>query len=304
MKHLGLFEGIGGFSLAVRWMGWETLAWCEWNERCQQLLNYYFAGAQGYGDITKSCFKKYANEIDIITGGFPCQPYSHAGKREGINDVRHLWPEMFRVIREVKSPWIVGENVYGLTNWNKGLVFEQVCVDLENEGYQVSPVLLPAGGINSPQKRERIWFIAYSHSNADERKAIIRRNTNSTTEGDGQEDKRQRVWNGVDGNEEARLIANAERFRQQGQGRTIEQMRSEAFRNWEASWSYTNDRWPVESPVCGGNDGLPAALDGITFSDWSKFSLEGYGNAIVPQIAFELYKIIEELNNSWAQTIK
>ena len=118
MNHLGLFEGIGGFSLAARWMGWETKAWCEINPFCQTILNYHFPEAEMLIDIKKETFKKYANKIDIITGGFPCQPYSQAGKRLGKEDERHLWPQMLRAIKEVQPRWVVGENVLGLINWN------------------------------------------------------------------------------------------------------------------------------------------------------------------------------------------
>jgi len=124
--HLGLFEGIGGFSLAAHWMGWKTLAWCEWNEFGQRILKHHFPNAEGFGDLTKTDFTKYANRIDILTGGFPCQPYSQAGKRLGTEDDRHLWPEMLRVIREVQPTYVVGENVYGIVNWNGGLVFNEV----------------------------------------------------------------------------------------------------------------------------------------------------------------------------------
>ena len=142
--HLGLFEGIGGFSLAAKWMGWKTLAWCEWNEFGQKVLTHHFPEAEGFGDITKSDFTKYANRIDILTGGFPCQPYSVAGKRKGKEDERHLWPEMLRAIREVKPTYIVGENVSGIVNWNRGFVFNEVQSDLENEGYETIPFVLPA----------------------------------------------------------------------------------------------------------------------------------------------------------------
>lgn len=117
MKHLGLFEGIGGFSLAARWMGWETVAWCEWNPFSQEVLRTHFPAAKGHGNIKETDFTQYAKRIDILTGGFPCQPYSIAGKRKGTEDDRHLWPEMLRAIREVKAPWIVGENVPGIVNW-------------------------------------------------------------------------------------------------------------------------------------------------------------------------------------------
>ena len=163
--HLGLFEGIGGFSLAARWIGWETLAWCEWNEFGQKVLKHHFPNAEGFGDITKTDFIKYANTIDILTGGFPCQPYSVAGKRKGKEDERHLWPEMLRAIKEVQPTYVVGENVGGIVSWNGGLVFHEVQTDLEVEGYEVFPFILPAAGVNAPHKRDRVWFIAYSASN-------------------------------------------------------------------------------------------------------------------------------------------
>jgi DNA (cytosine-5)-methyltransferase 1 len=165
MRHLGLFAGIGGFELAARWMNWETVAWCEWNEFCQKVLKYHFPEAKGYGDITKTDFTNYANRIDILTGGFPCQPYSVAGKRKGKEDERHLWPEMLRAIREVQPRWIVGENVRGITNWNGGVVFDEVQSDLEAQGYEVLPFLLPACGKNAPHRRDRVWFVAYACSN-------------------------------------------------------------------------------------------------------------------------------------------
>lgn len=120
MNHLGLFEGIGGFSLAARWAGWHTVAWCEINPFGQQVLKYHFPNAKGHDDITKTDFTIYRGTVDIITGGFPCQPYSTAGKRLGKDDERHLWPQMLRAIREVQPRWVVGENVSGLVNWSGG----------------------------------------------------------------------------------------------------------------------------------------------------------------------------------------
>jgi DNA (cytosine-5)-methyltransferase 1 len=169
MTHGSLFSGIGGFDLAAEWMGWENLFHCEWNEFGQKVLKYYFQNAESFTDITKTDFTKYANRIDVLTGGFPCQPYSLAGKRIGKEDDRHLWPEMLRAIREIKPTWVVGENVYGLVNWNGGLVFHEVQVDLEAQGYEVFPFLLPACGVNAPHQRFRIFFVAYSKPCADSR---------------------------------------------------------------------------------------------------------------------------------------
>ena len=148
-RHVGLFEGIGGFSLAARWMGWETVAWCEWNPFGQQVLRHHFPEAEGFGDITKSDFTKFHGQIDILTGGFPCQPYSLAGKRLGKEDDRHLWPEMLRAIGEIRPRFVVGENVFGLVNWNGGLVFHEVQTDLEAAGYQVLPIVLPACAVGA-----------------------------------------------------------------------------------------------------------------------------------------------------------
>ena len=171
MKHIGSFEGIGGFSLAAEWIGWETVAWCEWNPFGQKVLRHHFPKAEGFGDITKTDFTKYANKINVLTGGFPCQPYSGAGLRLGKEDERHLWPEMLRAIREIQPPWVVGENVLGLVNWSDGLVFHEVQTDLEAEGYEVQPFVLPAAAVNAPHRRERVWFVArsknYGHGRVD-----------------------------------------------------------------------------------------------------------------------------------------
>ena len=167
MKHGSLFSGIGGFDLAAEWMGWENIFHCEWNPFGQKVLSYYWPKAISYHDITKTDFTIHRGQIDILTGGFPCQPYSLAGKRKGKEDDRHLWPEMLRAIREIQPRWVVGENVFGLVNWNDGLVFHEVQTDLEAEGYEVFPYVLPAVSVNAPHRRDRIWFVAYNATNTD-----------------------------------------------------------------------------------------------------------------------------------------
>jgi DNA (cytosine-5)-methyltransferase 1 len=162
MRHGSLFSGIGGFDLAAEWMGWENVFHCEWNKFGKKVLSYYWPKAISYHDITKTDFSIHRGEIDILTGGFPCQPYSSAGKRLGKEDERHLWPEMLRAIREIQPTWVVGENVLGLVNWNGGLVFHEVQTDLEAEGYEVQPYVLPAVSVNAPHRRDRVWFVAYS----------------------------------------------------------------------------------------------------------------------------------------------
>jgi DNA (cytosine-5)-methyltransferase 1 len=164
MRHGSLFSGIGGFDLAADWMGWENVFHCEWNPFGQKVLKHYWPNAKSYEDITKTNFSIHRDRIDILTGGFPCQPYSTAGKRLGKEDDRHLWPQMLRAIREIKPSWIVGENVLGLVNWSEGLVFHEVQSDLEAQGYEVQPYILPAAAIGSPHIRKRVFFIAHSKS--------------------------------------------------------------------------------------------------------------------------------------------
>lgn len=119
-----LFNGIGGFALAAHWMGWENVMHCEIDPFGNKVMNYHFPNSYQHEDIRTTDFTIWRGRIDLLTGGFPCQPYSSAGKRKGTADERHLWPEMLRAIREVSPRWIVAENVRGLTNWNGGLVFD------------------------------------------------------------------------------------------------------------------------------------------------------------------------------------
>ena len=163
MRHGSLFSGIGGFDLAAQWMGWENIFHCEINPFCQRVLSYHFPNSIQHHDITKTDFTVYRGKLDILTGGFPCQPFSVAGKQLGTEDDRHLWPEMLRAISETQPSWIVGENVRGLVNWSGGLVFEQVQADLEAQGYEVIPFILPACAVDAPHRRDRVWFVAYSN---------------------------------------------------------------------------------------------------------------------------------------------
>lgn len=169
MRHGSLFSGIGGFDLAAQWMGWTNVFHTEWNEFGQKVLQYHFPNSISYHDIIKTDYSIHNGDIDIITGGFPCQPFSLAGKRKGKDDERYLWHEMLRAIQQIRPTYVVAENVRGLLTIDGGLVFEQVCADLEAEGYEVQPVLLPAAGVNAPHRRDRIFIIAYSNKCDDRR---------------------------------------------------------------------------------------------------------------------------------------
>lgn len=284
MRHIGLFAGIGGFELAARWMGWNTIAWSEWDPFCQKVLSYHFPEAKGYGDIKQADFTQYRGQCDILTGGFPCQPYSVAGKRLGKEDERHLWPEMLRVIREVRPRWIIGENVRGLLSWNEGVVFEEVCSDLESEGYEVQAFIIPAASVGAPHRRERVWIVAYSdNSRSGDGFGQVQ-----TT--DAEISKRYDYAEFSDSN--SRLTPNAENSRLStcNEGQRQEQFRR---RNERTSFSEHWENFPTISPVCGGDDGLPSELDGITLPKWRKESIKAYGNAIVPQVAYQLFQAIK-----------
>ena len=279
MRHGSLFSGIGGFDLASEWMGWENVFHCEWNEFGKKVLHHYWPNAESFDDITKTDFTKYANKIDILTGGFPCQPYSQAGKRQGKEDERHLWPQMLRAIREIKPKYIVGENVFGLLNWNGGMVFDEVHSDLEFEGYEVQAVVIPAAAVNAPHGRDRVWFVA---TNTQFKSEGSNGGTNEETEGN--------LWRGNEGDVLRTLRSN-------GNVTNSNKWRLERWENQKKN-KYTIDgnTWdifPTQSPICGGDDGLPTQLDGITFSKWRNESIKAYGNAIVPQVAYEIFKAIE-----------
>ena len=287
MTHASLFSGIGGFDLAAEWMGWENLFHCEWNPFGQRVLKHHFPNSISYNDITKTDFSIHRGQVDILTGGFPCQPYSSAGKRLGKEDERHLFPEMLRTIEEVQPTWIVGENVLGIVNWGGGLVFEEVQTDLENKGYEVQAYILPACGKNAPHKRERTWFIAHSK---------LHKNKYSNNGGSQQEERN--IWRENKGNvfntyNSNGIITNSNFTR-------VYQQHITSKSNEKIKFSRTSferrdfSRFPSKSPICGGDDGISRELDGITFSKWRNESLKAYGNAIVPQVAYEIFKAIEK----------
>ena len=166
-KILDLFSGLGGFSLGLERTGhFKTIAFCDNDKFSKLILDKHWKGIKIYDDvreITKEKFKEDGIPFpDIITGGFPCQPFSVAGKQKGTSDDRHLWPEMFRIIKAFKPRYVIGENVRGIINIQDGVVFETVCTDLESEGYEVQPFIIPAAGVGAPHRRERVWIVAHS----------------------------------------------------------------------------------------------------------------------------------------------
>jgi DNA-cytosine methyltransferase len=164
LKLLDLFSGIGGFSLGLESTGYfQTIAFVEKDKFCRQVLQKNFNNIPIEEDIRNVRGSNYA--ADVITGGFPCQPFSVAGKRKGTADDRYLWDETIRVVAECKPRWFIGENVEGLININNGMVLRQVQTDLEEQGFQVQCIVIPASGIGAWHQRKRIWIVAYSDSN-------------------------------------------------------------------------------------------------------------------------------------------
>ena len=285
MRHGSLFSGIGGFDLAASWMGWSNVFQVEIDPFCQKVLQKNFPNTKRYGDIKTFDGTKFRGTVDIVTGGFPCQPFSTAGKRKGKEDDRYLWPEMLRVIREVQPTFIVGENVYGLVNWSKGMVFEQVQIDLESEGYEIAPVILPACGVNAPHKRERIWFIAYS----------IHKRTRQQSRGVGEQGKLlcSEKWE-KDKFINKSISESGPFTNTNGQGLPLwiqggkpsNEGQNESHEGSKSSRTHSKEYWrefPTQSPVCRRDDGVSNRVDRI----------KALGNAVVPQVVYQIFKAIE-----------
>lgn len=362
MLHISLFSGIGGFDLAAQWAGWTNVASCEIAEFPRKVLQHHFPQAYHHDDIHTLTYQILNDELEkrfgkewrsddiVLSGGFPCQPYSLAGKRQGKDDDRHLWPEMLRVIREVQPRWVVGENVFGLVNWNGGLVFDEVQSDLEAAGYEVQAFILPACGVNAPHRRDRVWFVAYSDSGTARSFRSCREFKKSWNYRFLQQDKwrkeakqyyrfyefpqftpnaksfrinrtqklensqkQSREWRRRDANDISKIYAeNRCSDAPNPKGKQSEWMQFEQRESCEqkqgqsrGSYSYEfnqsripnwND-FPAQSPVCSGNDGISERLDGITFPKWRNESIKAYGNAVVPQVVYQIFKAINNYND-------
>lgn len=316
--HASLFSGFGAPDLAASWMGWDNAFWCEIDPFPRQVLSYWFPKSIGYEDIKKTDFTQWRGRIDILTGGFPCQPFSVAGQRKGADDDRYLWTEMLRAIREIHPAWVVGENVAGILSMvqpcseievgsraslfdtpdteislEQEYVVETVCRDIECAGYSVQPFVIPACAVGAPHRRDRVWFVAHR---ADAGAETMRKERQDGVLSGGitphAGSHRQRQW------------ANKQKPVSERQRTTDFSISSSAgFAPDTASEQSQRrkffDRWqdfPTQSPVCGRNDGLPFDVERLTvsFSKWRQGAIKGYGNAIVPQVVYEIFKAIEE----------
>jgi DNA-cytosine methyltransferase len=171
MIHASLFTGIGGFDLAAEWCGWENSFQCEIDPFCQRVLAKNFPHADRFADIKHFDATPYRGAVDVLSGGFPCQPYSKSGRRKGAGDERALWPHTVRVIAECRPRWFVGENVTGILS----MEIDDVLASLEAAGYECWPLVLPAAAVGAPHERERVWLLAHAHGQRREEQPSVPR---------------------------------------------------------------------------------------------------------------------------------
>jgi DNA (cytosine-5)-methyltransferase 1 len=330
LKLLDLFSGLGGFSLGLESTGFfETIAFVEKDEFCQKVLKKNFKNIPIEGDIRNVKGEKY--RADVVTGGFPCQPFSVAGKRKGTDDDRYLWDETIRVVRECKPKWFIGENVEGLVNIQDGMVLRQVQNDLEEEGFEVQCLIIPASGIGAWHQRKRIWIIGYNVSNSNTRFGIgenqeiqTRGNTstngskdvsntfgklsdgcssstrNSKTKFKGMECNQSWNWNEVRSKTERcseqdrEDVSDSDGKRLQGRKfqHHLETGKQSTTNNGKNSSKEQQTWWQTQSNLCGVPNGVSYGLDKNRAN-----RIKSLGNSIVPQIARELGLAIMETEN-------
>jgi len=267
MNHLDLFSGIGGFAYAAQQVWGEEhniVAFVEKDKYCQKVLNKHWPEVPIFDDIKEFRYDK-TEAVDLLTGGFPCQPFSVAGKRKGKSDDRYLWPEMFRVIQEAKPTWIIGENVPGIINMG----LETTVLDLEAEGYEVELLVLPACGVGAWHQRYRVWIVAHTYSAQCDRRGISSRSKNRNASED---------------------VDNSECKRQSRQGKyeqSLSSAKGEKGKADNVEPVSIGRIWPAEPAVGRVANGIPNRVD----------RLKGLGNAIVPQCVVPIMWAIKELVN-------
>ena len=293
LKLLDLFSGIGGFSLGLESTGYfETIGFVEKDEFCQKVLKKNFNNIPIESEVRNVKGDRY--KADIITGGFPCQPFSVAGKRRGTEDDRYLWDETIRVIRECKPRWFIGENVEGIINISEGKVLQQIQKDLEAEGFEVQCVVIPASGIGAWHQRKRVWIIANSNSRlsiGENKEVQARGNTiNSSSKNVSNSDSgmcgRWGTKQSSRANEEWRFCFEKEKQTQHDiRSKTIgcDAIFGETKNTTERSIKEQQTWWEAQSKLCRTPDGISYELDKDR-----KNRIKSLGNSIVPLIAREL----------------
>jgi DNA (cytosine-5)-methyltransferase 1 len=290
--HLDLFSGIGGFALAAKWNGYRTVGFCDNEPYAQAVLKKHWPEVPCHKDIREVRGELYAG-VTLLTGGFPCQPFSVAGKQGGKDDDRYLWPEMLRVIQEARPTWIIGENVAGIVN----LALDQVCADLEGQGYEVEPIIIPACGVDAPHKRDRVWIVAHSKLHGNQRtQRGINAEADCVEKSFGTKDCS--TWESVGTGEQQRRETEqrhddvADTVKQGWEGRVHrrEDTEREGVDGHSGCCGATHGQsgeaiWLAEPNVGRVANGIPNR----------SHRLKGLGNAIVPQVASEIIRCINKI---------
>ncbi len=293
LTHLSLFSGIGGIDLAAEWAGFTTVGQCELADYPTKVLEKHWPGVPRWRDIrdvtTESVRAKTGLQtVDLISGGFPCQPFSVAGNQKGKRDERYLWPEMQRVIREIKPTWVLGENVSGILR----IAGRTVCEDLEREGYAVTVFNFEAAAVGAPHRRNRVFFVAYANS-----QGLQGRNSEIMRECAGE----QFVGEG------STSVANIDVCNPASQG-FQDRANQEMGKSEKEPQLERPNRWAVEPNVGGVASRLPCWLDGYwrvepniprvaTGVKNRVDRLKCLGNAVVPQQVYPILKAIAEIES-------
>jgi DNA (cytosine-5)-methyltransferase 1 len=278
MNVLDLFSGIGGFSLGLHRSGMNTVQFVEKDPYCRQILEKNFPGVPIHDDIRTF---KYDKPVQLICGGFPCQPFSQAGLRRGKDDDRHLWPQMARIIQEVRPRWVIGENVSGIIN----LELDEVLATLEGENYQCQTLVIPACAVNAPHRRDRVWIVAHTVSNSE--RPTYRERTFWAS--DNKQNNWDKIWD--DFRNRCETMAHSESIRIQG-GRPSGEQKPKTYGGEKLSMRggsrENTDFWAVEPKLGRVANGIPRRVD----------RLKALGNAVVPQIVEIIGKAVMEIEKN------
>ncbi len=256
-------------------MGWETVGFCEIDEWCQKVLAKNFPGVPIHGDVTTYD----GQDCDLITAGFPCQPYSLAGQRRGAGDDRALGHEAVRLIEQCQPEYAVLENVYGFVSMG----LDNLLSDLEGIGYRVGTFVIPACAVDAPHRRDRVWIVGTNTGS----KGLHQRELQRGISGQAKRKKEQEAVELGSKASSAKILADTECRRQQGQGEPIDARNTETSGEAQAVELVNGGvgaKWSPEPSVGRVATGVPRRVD----------RLRGLGNAIVPQVAYEIFRAIEE----------
>ena len=271
MRVLDLFSGIGGMSLGLEWAGMTTAAFCEIEPFARAVLRKHWPLVPIYDDVRTLTADRLARDgvgrIDLVCGGYPCQPYSHAGKQRGTTDPRHLWPEMRRIVGEVRPAWVLAENVAGHIT----LGLDQVLADLEADGYAGRAIVVPACAVDAPHRRDRVWIVA-TDADRDSRGAYPDGLRDAVADSDL---ARLEGWNGEGVRTRAGERAAWPR------GASVPDADSIAAGRF-AEPRGERGEWLAEPGVGRVAHGVPRRVD----------RLRGLGNAVVPQVVAEIGRAI------------